>query len=287
MTRPAGPRQPWIRIACDALLSNEELLGLDDQLFRLWVTMLAWSRYRERDGDLPSRVVARYAHGIGIVSHEAAGAALVDAGLWTPSEEGWQIVGYALWQQTSAEIEQQRVDKARAGRESGAARRARRNGASEQAVEQVFPPSPAPHPQERGENSPPMVPPSGGDVDQVFATWLQSTERTSRTVLTPKRRRLIVAALKLFPLQDVLDAVQGWKQSSWHRGENPGAVTYNDLELLLRDAAKVERFRDLHRQAGHLIGVGEQQRSVRGSTDADVGRLLARSQERRQLGGPS
>lgn len=82
---------------------------------------------------------------------------------------------------------------------------------------------------------------------QVFDAWIEATGRTGATVFSDKRRRLIRNALKLYSTADVLDAVQGWRKSSHHCGENPSGTVYNDLELLLRDAAHIEKFRDLHR----------------------------------------
>jgi hypothetical protein len=82
----------------------------------------------------------------------------------------------------------------------------------------------------------------------VFATWVSSTGRTGRTVLDTKRRALIQKALKSYPLDDVLDAVRGWENSPHHRGENDAGTVYNDIELLLRNPANVERFRNLWRQ---------------------------------------
>lgn len=84
-------------------------------------------------------------------------------------------------------------------------------------------------------------------VVDVFNAWKLSTERTSATQLDAKRSRLISAALKAYPLADVLDAVRGWENDPFHRGENAASKSYNDLSLLLRDADHIEKFRDLAR----------------------------------------
>jgi len=89
----------------------------------------------------------------------------------------------------------------------------------------------------------------------VFEAWIRSTGRTGRTQLDGKRARLIDQALAVYPIKDVLDAVQGWSQSPHHRGENDRATVYNDLELLLRDAEHIERFRDLTREGGPPVPV--------------------------------
>ena len=69
-----------------------------------------------------------------------------------------------------------------------------------------------------------------------------------RTRLDQKRRRTISRALEAHPVEDVLDAVVGWRHEPFYCGENDRGRAFNDLGLLLRDAEHVERFRDLARQ---------------------------------------
>ena len=90
----------------------------------------------------------------------------------------------------------------------------------------------------------------GGDVAAVFDAWIESTGRTDRTRLDAKRRRAITQALKAYPVADVIDAVRGWRHSPHHAGQNDTRTVYNDLGLLLRDAAHIEKFRDLERGHG-------------------------------------
>lgn len=87
---------------------------------------------------------------------------------------------------------------------------------------------------------------SSADVSRVFDAWQQSTKKT-RAKLDGKRHRLIHRALtKLeFPVDDLLLAVSGWEKSPHHRGDNDRGTVYNELSLLLRDAEKIEYFRDL------------------------------------------
>jgi hypothetical protein len=80
----------------------------------------------------------------------------------------------------------------------------------------------------------------------VFDAWRESTGK-HRAQLDDKRLRKIKAALRTYPLPDVLDAVRGWANSPHHRGENDQGTVYNELTLLLRDAEHIEHFRDLWR----------------------------------------
>lgn len=87
-------------------------------------------------------------------------------------------------------------------------------------------------------------------IEQVFEAWVTSTGKP-RSVLDPKRRRVIVKALESYPLEDLLDAVDGWRFSPHHRGENDSRMVYNRLELILRDAEHIEDFRG-YRRNGQL-----------------------------------
>lgn len=86
-------------------------------------------------------------------------------------------------------------------------------------------------------------------VSRIFDRWVEGANKDrARTKLDDKRVRAIKKALKDYPLDDLLDAVVGWKCVPFNRGENEAGRTYNDLCLLLRDAEHIERFRDAARQ---------------------------------------
>jgi hypothetical protein len=93
--------------------------------------------------------------------------------------------------------------------------------------------------------------PAPDPVEALFALWA-SLYRTTTTrgavrppLLDAKRRRLIARAVADHGTDTVEAAIRGVGLSGWHMGNNPQRKTYNDLELVLRDAAHVERF------AGH------------------------------------
>jgi hypothetical protein len=88
---------------------------------------------------------------------------------------------------------------------------------------------------------------SKDEIQLVFDTWMESAGKKSTTKLSGVRRTKIVNALKEYPLEEVLQAVQGWKNVPHNRGENDQGTVYNDIELLLRDAPHIERFRDAFR----------------------------------------
>jgi hypothetical protein len=89
----------------------------------------------------------------------------------------------------------------------------------------------------------------------VFAAWCASTGR-QRSILTDKRRKLIRDRLREgYVVEELVAACAGWRLSPFHAGDNDRQTTYNDIELLLRDARQVEKFRDL---ALDYIAAGEQ-----------------------------
>lgn len=110
-----------------------------------------------------------------------------------------------------------------------------------------------------------------GDVDDVFAAWKVATGR-ERVALDDKRKRKIVAALKLYPVDDVLDAVRGWQNDPFYCGENDRHTIYNEITLLLRDAEHIERFRDMWRRGKKAVTPTKQQTR---QTAHDVRRAFA------------
>ena len=91
-------------------------------------------------------------------------------------------------------------------------------------------------------------------IKLVFDKWIVATgKHPTRTKLDEKRRSIIRKALKTHSLEDVCDAVVGWKQEPFYCGENDRKTVYNSLKMLLRDADQIEKFRDLEREATLVI----------------------------------
>lgn len=104
-------------------------------------------------------------------------------------------------------------------------------------------------------------------VERIWTAYVQTRTAVlgarSKPEFKADRRALIVRRLKQWPEADLTDAVKGWRHFAHNRGENAAQTPYCDLELLLRDTAHIERFRD-----------AERQHTSSGSGEADVRRKL-------------
>jgi hypothetical protein len=91
------------------------------------------------------------------------------------------------------------------------------------------------------------------DVQQVFDHWV-AVHRTPRRgptpVLSAKRKSKITRAIADHGVEVCLQAVSGCAMSDWHMGDNPRRKKYDDLELILRDAAHIERFATIYAEGG-------------------------------------
>ena len=99
----------------------------------------------------------------------------------------------------------------------------------------------------------PTVEISDDEVQQVFDLWVEyhrSSRKGPTPVLSDKRRRKIQKALKDYGLQTCLDAIKGCAMSDWHMGDNPRGRRYDDIELILRDSAHIERFATIYAEDG-------------------------------------
>lgn len=74
--------------------------------------------------------------------------------------------------------------------------------------------------------------------------------------LSDERSKLITVAINQYGADVVKQAVRGCALSPWHMGQNPSGARYTSIELILRDAAHIERFAELastHESAGGFL----------------------------------
>lgn len=80
------------------------------------------------------------------------------------------------------------------------------------------------------------------DATAVFEHWRSVMGKSKRTVLDNNRKRLIQKALSSYSLDDVKAAITGCSLSPHHMGRNDRNTVYNGLDLILRNAEKIEQF---------------------------------------------
>lgn len=96
------------------------------------------------------------------------------------------------------------------------------------------------------------------EIEVVFGHW-KSVLDHPRAVLDEKRKSLIRARLASgFSVEDLKLAIDGCRASPFHQGDNERRQVYDGIELIFRDASKVEQFmsyavRPPPTRNGHLI----------------------------------
>ncbi|MGE0971153.1 replication protein [Klebsiella sp. WOUb02] len=131
---------------------------------------------------------------------------------------------------------------------------------------------------DKKDNITPIVPtgdecekPPGDDVIQeeprtdpvrlVFTHW-QTEHHHPTAKLDDKRRKRIKARLaEGFTADELCRAISGAKGDPWLMGKNPSRKRYDGIETLLRDAAQVEKLRDLAGDA-HAMAIAQGQYSA-------------------------
>ncbi|MBI0520784.1 phage replication protein [Pectobacterium parmentieri] len=99
-------------------------------------------------------------------------------------------------------------------------------------------------PTEQDEEKPPEQPASQS-IKTVFSHW-QAEHNHLTSKLDQKRRKRINARLEEgFTVADLCKAISGAKYDAWLMGKNPSNRRYDGIETILRDAAQVEKLRDL------------------------------------------
>lgn len=80
------------------------------------------------------------------------------------------------------------------------------------------------------------------DEFQVFQHWRLHCEHP-KAVATKERKKLIAKWLKVYSVLELQRAIEGCAGSPFHRGVNDRQTRYDSLELILRDAQKIEGFK--------------------------------------------
>jgi len=79
-------------------------------------------------------------------------------------------------------------------------------------------------------------------VDQVFEFWKTAMD-SPRSLLDDKRKKTIKAALKTgYTAEQLCSAITGCAKSDYHMGKNEAGTKYNGLDLILRNAEKIDKF---------------------------------------------
>ena len=78
-------------------------------------------------------------------------------------------------------------------------------------------------------------------IKEIFEFW-KKTFNKKRAILDEKRSKNIGAAIHDYGMETCKEAIIGCSLSDFHMGRNKDKRVYNDIELIFRDATKVERF---------------------------------------------
>jgi hypothetical protein len=83
--------------------------------------------------------------------------------------------------------------------------------------------------------------PPPDEVAGIFAYW-QKVMKSPGSALDDKRRSLIKRALKKYSAASICKAIRGCSRSPHNMGQNDQKTKYNGLDLILRNADKIDRF---------------------------------------------
>lgn len=111
------------------------------------------------------------------------------------------------------------------------------------------------------------------DVQTVFQHWQQKLNHP-QAKLTPERQRKISTALKNYSAASLCQAINGCAVTPHNMGHNDRGEVYDDISLIVRDAAHIERF--MHNadeppsplSRGHPGKLSPMQRAIKACDDA-------------------
>lgn len=93
----------------------------------------------------------------------------------------------------------------------------------------------------------------GDSVNEIFSHW-QGIFKKPRARLDENRIKIIQRRMADgYTVKDLQDAISGCYLSEFHQGDNDHHKKYNDIGLILRDAAHVDQFIELYEQGQEAL----------------------------------
>lgn len=86
------------------------------------------------------------------------------------------------------------------------------------------------------------------EIETIFNFWKDTFNKRNNAKLDDTRKKKIASALKAHGADTCKEAILGCSISPWNRGQNPGNKQYTDIELIFRNAGKVEQFAAAYKQ---------------------------------------
>ena len=123
------------------------------------------------------------------------------------------------------------------------------------------------------------------DVEKVWRYYRAFHGKRYR--LTPERRALIRRRLKDWPAKDLCRAIIGCQKSDWHMGANDRDRKYNSIELILRNAEKIEGFLERYEDWKTKRRSMPRSRTKNGNSYEDTTQLIPKLRDQLESAGIS
>ena len=106
--------------------------------------------------------------------------------------------------------------------------------------------------------------------------------------LDDKRNRVIKNALSRYSVENVIEAIDGCARSKWHMGENDRGRVYDDIGLILRDAAHIDGFIKTNRTTQETANAQHQRpAATTAKRNADISSAIQNLGRKFELGDAS
>lgn len=257
----------WVSLSDDCYM-HPKVEGLSDRAFRVWVSGICYCNALLTDGHIPPAALTRLRASRKVLDE------LVAAKLWLAGEDGGAVVNHYLeYQPSRAKVEasrgaaRERMVRHRNGNVTPLVRanNARTSHAVTPSVTPVVTPTPS-HPILSGsllslptdKNKPKELHSSSSEgststaqVREVFEFWRENTGKTHAKLDRKREVRIRARLSEKFTVEDLKQAIANRIHDPWLMGKDPKSTRiYDGLETLLRDAAQVERLRDIGKSNG-------------------------------------
>ncbi len=229
----------WFKVD-DQLHSHPKAIKAGNEAMGLWVRLGSWCSCHLTDGKVPSEVVAVFdPNGVAIARLEATGWALKE-------EDGWLLHDYLEYQPSRKSQESLSKKRSAARKQSVNKTKTKCRQVDDKDTNKNPTKGTGTGTGTNKKKEAPEKPPRRlGDARQVFDFWVTETGRVNPKFDAKRQARIRARFDEGFNVGELIEAIRNAKHDPFLMGANDKKKTYTEIHTLLRDAAQVERLRDL------------------------------------------
>jgi hypothetical protein len=278
---------------------SRKVNALDDAAFRLWISLIDYSREQITDGHVLPLDLNTIPHcPTDSKTRSELVNQLIQNGLLDSKSDGsWQIHDFLDWQDSKEYIKERRVYAKQKAKSARGSRIQKSNLDLDLEKQKLFPENslfssslnldPKSSSEIRSEDPESAPRTREQELRIVFDFWAKEMNHPNSKLGADRKRRINARMEEGFTVRDLCLAIKGAKSDDWYMGRAPNSNTsYDGIHNLFLNSERVEKFIELSgkkRTSGGAIVQQTQEQALKAKSDHDAAVERDRERQRKKL----